>query len=83
MQVYWNNLTPKTSSLPTFHSEIITKQTIFHHDSGALSCFLVINSEFSILPVGENVTRQYDLNMNTTYLIMAKGDLDPTTKMIK
>ena len=77
MQVYWNSKAP-TSKPPTNHSEIITTATIFHHDIGALSCFLVINSEFSILPVGENVTRQYDLNMNTTYIIMAKGNLDPT-----
>ena len=58
------------------YSAIITASTIETLTGGIISCQLTFNSNFSIWNGSESIL--YDLNVNTTFLNMAKGKMSPT-----
>jgi hypothetical protein len=79
-QLYWN--TGGSSSPATNHSTVVTASKLEALPGGALACHLTIRSNFSVVPTGLNSTaKYYDLNENTTYLVMATGQLLPNGKL--
>ena len=70
-QINWN--APYSSDQAANHSTIVTASTIETLTGGIISCQLTVNSNFSIWNGTESVS--YDLNDNTTYLNMAKGNI--------
>ena len=77
LQVYWNR---GSFSLPAYHdSGVVISSTIQSPLEGLVTCDLVINSNFSVLPSANSEEEVYDLNTRSTFMIMATGIISATS----
>ena len=69
--IYYNN--EQYNSLPAFnHSDFVSSYKVASEDS-TTSCDFVMKSNFTVAENNKTAETEYDLNINTTYVIMAVG----------